>query len=36
MPIRPGVFFAIIWIGWLLSWMAASFWTNRTEKRLST
>ncbi len=36
MLIRPAVFFAIIWIGWLLSWIAASFWTNRTEKRLST
>jgi hypothetical protein len=27
MPIRPGVLFAIIWIGWLLSWMIAAFWT---------
>jgi hypothetical protein len=24
MPIRPGILFAIIWIGWLLSWMIAA------------
>jgi protein-S-isoprenylcysteine O-methyltransferase Ste14 len=24
--------FAVIWIGWIVSWMAAAFWTNRTEK----
>jgi protein-S-isoprenylcysteine O-methyltransferase Ste14 len=30
--IRPGVVFAIIWIGWIVSWMAAAFWSNRTEK----
>src|ERR1700744_4610419 len=36
MHIRPAVVFAIIWLGWLLSWVAAAFWTNRTEKRVST
>jgi protein-S-isoprenylcysteine O-methyltransferase Ste14 len=36
MPIRPGVFFAIIWIGWLLSWMIAAFWTSQTKKRVAT
>jgi protein-S-isoprenylcysteine O-methyltransferase Ste14 len=32
MFIRPGAVFAIIWIGWIVSWMAAAFWSNRTEK----
>ncbi len=36
MPVRPGVLFAVIWIGWLLSWMAAACWTARTEKRAAT
>jgi protein-S-isoprenylcysteine O-methyltransferase Ste14 len=34
--IRLNVLFAIIWIGWLVSWMAAAFWTGRTEKRAVT
>jgi protein-S-isoprenylcysteine O-methyltransferase Ste14 len=25
--------FELIWIGWFLSWMTASFWSGRTEKR---
>jgi hypothetical protein len=25
--------FAIIWIGWIVSWMAAALWSGRTEKR---
>jgi protein-S-isoprenylcysteine O-methyltransferase Ste14 len=33
MLIRPSVVFAIIWIGWMVSWFAASFWSARTEKR---
>jgi|HubBroStandDraft_4_1064222.scaffolds.fasta_scaffold88083_2 protein-S-isoprenylcysteine O-methyltransferase Ste14 len=32
MFIRPGTVFAIIWIGWIVSWMAAAFWSNRTER----
>lgn len=32
MFIRPRVVFAVIWIGWIVSWMAAAFWSNRTEK----
>jgi protein-S-isoprenylcysteine O-methyltransferase Ste14 len=32
MFIRPGAVFAVIWIGWIVSWMAAAFWSNRTEK----
>ena len=35
MPIRPSIIFAIIWLGWLLSWMVA-FWTSRTQKRIAT
>lgn len=30
---RPAVLFAIIWIGWIVSWIAAAFWSGRTEKR---
>ena len=36
MLIRPGIIFAIIWIGWLLSWMIAAFWTSPTQKRVAT
>jgi protein-S-isoprenylcysteine O-methyltransferase Ste14 len=34
--IKPNEAFAVIWIGWLLSWMTASFWSSRTEKRVAT
>jgi protein-S-isoprenylcysteine O-methyltransferase Ste14 len=30
--IRPPALFAIIWIGWIVSWLGAAFWSNRTEK----
>lgn len=33
---RPGIVFAILWIGWLISWIAASFWSAPTEKRAAT
>jgi protein-S-isoprenylcysteine O-methyltransferase Ste14 len=34
MAIHPIVLlFAIIWIGWLLSWVAAAFWRAPTQKR---
>jgi protein-S-isoprenylcysteine O-methyltransferase Ste14 len=33
---RPRVVFAIIWIGWIVSWIGASFWSARTEKRVAT
>jgi len=33
MIIRPRVLFALFWVVWLLSWIAAAFWANRTEKR---
>jgi protein-S-isoprenylcysteine O-methyltransferase Ste14 len=36
MHIRPGVFFAIIWIVWLLSWVAAAaFWKAPPQKRVA-
>jgi protein-S-isoprenylcysteine O-methyltransferase Ste14 len=28
--------FAVIWIGWLATWIAAAFWSARTEKRAVT
>ncbi len=33
---RPGLVFAVIWIGWIVSWLAAAFWSARTEKRIAT
>ncbi len=33
---RPSELFAIAWIGWIVTWVAASFWSDRTEKRLGT
>jgi protein-S-isoprenylcysteine O-methyltransferase Ste14 len=33
MIIRPRVLFALFWIAWLVSWIVAAFWANRTEKR---
>ncbi len=30
---RPGIAIVILWTGWILSWIAASMWTNRTEDR---
>lgn len=32
----PSALFAIAWIAWIGTWAAASFWSNRTEKRLAT
>jgi protein-S-isoprenylcysteine O-methyltransferase Ste14 len=34
--IRPTETFEVIWIGWLVSWVAASFWSGRTAKRATT
>jgi protein-S-isoprenylcysteine O-methyltransferase Ste14 len=31
-----GQLFAIIWVGWIVSWAAASLWSGRTEKRVAT
>jgi len=36
MIIRPHVLFAVFWIVWLVSWIAAAFWANRTQKRAFT
>lgn len=36
MMIRPGVIFAILWLAWIMSWIAASFWSARIEKRAAT
>jgi protein-S-isoprenylcysteine O-methyltransferase Ste14 len=32
----PALLFAIAWIGWIVTWAAAAFWSGRTEKRVST
>jgi protein-S-isoprenylcysteine O-methyltransferase Ste14 len=31
---RPAAIFALIWIGWFLSWMLAAAWSGKTEKRV--
>lgn len=36
MIVRPGVAFASVWIAWLISWILAAFWANRTQKRVIT
>jgi protein-S-isoprenylcysteine O-methyltransferase Ste14 len=34
--IRPAFWFVVIWLGWVISWIAAAFWSDRNEKRLFT
>jgi protein-S-isoprenylcysteine O-methyltransferase Ste14 len=34
--IQPNQAFQVIWIAWVVSWIAASFWSGRTAKRAST
>jgi protein-S-isoprenylcysteine O-methyltransferase Ste14 len=34
--IQPKQVLEIIWIAWLISWVAASFWSGRTQKRAAT
>lgn len=36
MIVRPHVLFAVFWLAWLVSWIAAALWSNRTEKRAFT
>ena len=36
MTLHPGQLLEFIWIGWLTSWVAASFWSRRTQKRVAT
>jgi protein-S-isoprenylcysteine O-methyltransferase Ste14 len=33
---RPSAVFAVIWLGWLVSWILAAFWSGRTEKTVAT
>ncbi len=33
---RPSEILELIWIGWLISWVAASFWSGVTQKRIAT
>ena len=33
---RPSAILELIWIVWLGSWVAASFWSGRTQKRIAT
>ncbi len=33
MAIHPNQVLELIWIVWLISWVAASFWSRRTQKR---
>jgi len=30
---RPGIVIIALWIGWVLSWVLAAAWSNRTEQR---
>jgi hypothetical protein len=34
--IQPNQTFQVIWIAWVVSWIAASFWSGRTAKRATT
>jgi len=34
--LQPSEAFQVIWIGWVVSWAAASLWSGRTEKRAAT
>ena len=36
MVIRPSATLDLIWIGWLISWVAASFWSSPMQKRVAT
>ena len=33
---QPNEAFQLIWIAWVVSWVAASLWSGRTEKRAAT
>jgi protein-S-isoprenylcysteine O-methyltransferase Ste14 len=34
--VRPSQWFELIWIVWLASWITASFWSGRAQKRVGT
>jgi hypothetical protein len=31
--VRPGIVILALWLGWLISWLFAALWSNRTEGR---
>jgi len=33
---RPALLFAMAWIAWMVSWLAAAFWSGPTERRATT
>lgn len=33
---RPGIVIQFIWMGWVLSWVAAAWWSNKTESQPSS
>ena len=33
---RPSIVLELIWVVWLCSWVAASFWSGRTQKKIAT
>ena len=35
MIVRPEHIVEFIWIGWLMSWLTASFWSDRVQKHLA-
>ena len=35
-PMSPRAIFLLLWLGWALSWFAASFWSAKTEKQVPT
>ena len=34
--VQPNEAFQVIWIGWVASWVVASLWSGRTERRAAT
>jgi hypothetical protein len=36
MIILPSETLVLIWIGWLISWVAASFWSSLMQRRVAT
>ena len=36
MIVQPNEAFQVIWIGWVASWVVASLWSGRTERRAAT
>src|SRR5690349_20802840 len=36
MNMRPGIVILYIWIGWVISWVVAAWWSDNTESRPSS